>query len=102
MVNDVVAEHHVEALIGKRKLLAQGGNRHRGVLPAWKQTAITNGQRIDADSAPRAKIEDQPVCTTTDFNHPRVAGKRSKLFEPLAHALRRMLHREDHFILASL
>jgi hypothetical protein len=70
-------------------------------LPARKQVAITDRQRIDPNAEPGAKTKDQTVRAAADFDHPRVSADRSELLERFAHTLRGSLHRGDYLVLAT-
>jgi hypothetical protein len=100
MIDDVIAEHHIETPIRKRQRLTDGRYGLSAALPAWKQASITDRQRIDADSMLRSKTKDQPVCATADFNHTRIRPDWLKRPEQIAHAARRARHHGNDLLFA--
>src|SRR6185369_2377464 len=66
-----------------------------------KQTSITDRQRIDTNSTRRPKIKNQPVCSTSHFNHTSIRLNRLKRLQQFAHTRGRSLHRRNHFLFVS-
>src|SRR5687767_12867567 len=101
MIDDVVADHDVEALISERQRFADGSHRLRAPLPTRKQTAVTNRQRIYTNAMLAVETEDQTVRAAPHFDHASVTRNRLKTLQQIAHASRRPRHRGDRLFLAA-
>src|SRR5215470_19644347 len=72
VIDDIVAEHDIKGVFGKRQSLTKRSYRCDTSLPGRKQPRIVNGQRIDTNSMMRTKIKDQSVRSAADFNNTRL------------------------------
>ena len=85
VIDDIVAEDHVETRVRKWKFLASAGDRLRFRLPCRKQAAIFVGKRVHPYPLRCVEEENEAVRSGSDFQDARILSKRPDLFQPATH-----------------